>query len=157
MTLHYCTENKPSLFFCQPDPITGIAKPTPLVELRYFGLVSQVVLESMHTLFELVCKKFLEDIILGRYLNNMIRRGVRNADGQPVTYRSVLDSRLKLCQKLCPDEFQRKVSTTVWIKSWKATELRQFWVYLAYPLLEDLLTHHPVASQEEKNILELVR
>jgi hypothetical protein len=109
----------------------------------------------MHTLYELVCKHFLEDFILGRHLNKMVQRGARNAFGEGVSYRDVLNSRIEVCQKLCPDEFQRKVSTTTWVKSWKATEHRQFWCYLAYPLLEDLLEKQPGAAREE--LLELVR
>lgn len=137
----------------QPDKVTKIATPTPLVELGYFGLVSNVILESMHTLYELVCKHTLVDFILNRHLNKRIMRN------RPLTYRSVLDARLEICQKLTPDEFQRKVSTTAWVKTWKATEHRQFWVYLAYPLLEDLLRNHPKAgrgSVDQENILQLV-
>jgi hypothetical protein len=51
----------------------------------------------------------------------------------------VFNSRIKLVQKLCPDEFDRKVPTTDHMKAWKATSYRQFFLYLAFPLLEDLV------------------
>jgi hypothetical protein len=141
-------------FFLKPDPLTGIVKPTPLVDLKYFGLVTGVPCESMHTLYQLVCKNFFDGIIVGRYLNARVPAFV-GQPGSTVTYRSILDSRIALCQALCPDEFQRKVSTTTWLPSWKATEHRQFWVYLIYPMTEDLLTLHPAAHNDE--LLKLIR
>lgn len=154
------------IFSKQTDPLTGLAVPSPLVDLKYFGMVSCVPCESMHTLYQLVCKNFFESVIIKRYLDQSVKEegkqlmpkapAIRNETGEVVTFRSILDSRIAMCQKLCPDEFQRNVSTTVWISTWKATEHRTFWLYMAYPLMEDLLgPRNPHAVQQQ--ILKMIR
>lgn len=132
-----------------------MSEPSPLTELKYFGMVSNVILEPMHTLYELLCKHFLSDVILKKYLNNRLRFPRENRFGELARYSDVLDSRIILAQRLCPDEFQRKVSSTAWLKGWKATEHRQFWLYMAYPLLEDLLRDHVRAHNDK--VLEMIR
>lgn len=93
----------------------------------------------MHTLYELVCKNFLEGHILPYLKSSYVVEKDAAGVNRRVYKNEILDSRILLCQALCPDEFQRKLSTTAWQKKWKATEYRQFWLYLAYGLMEDLL------------------
>jgi hypothetical protein len=67
-----------------------------------------------------------------------------------VKKRAILDSRIKIISKLRPFEFDRQIETTEFMRmgTWKATTYRQFFLYVAYPLLEDLL---------DSDWLELVR
>jgi hypothetical protein len=118
-----------------------------LCELGYFGMVSGFPLESMHTLYLLVCKHFFDEML------GTLNRGwvtVRGPDGNNMQLRrkAILDSRIKMMDKLCPYEFDRRVETTDFLGTWKATTYRQFFLYLAYPLLEDLL---------DKDWLQLLR
>jgi hypothetical protein len=53
--------------------------------------------------------------------------------------RAILDSRIALTDKFCPSEFDRRVESSDYLGTWKASTYRQFFLYLAYPLLEDLL------------------
>lgn len=99
--------------------------PTPLLELGYFKVIRDVPLEPMHILW-LLCSKYYM-----RYIISCLKHS---------KLLDVLDSRLKVMEQLSPSEFARRVSGTSFLSTdWKATCYRQFFLYLAYPLLEDLL------------------
>jgi hypothetical protein len=110
-------------------------KRSALCELEYFGMVSGFPLESMHTMYLLVCKFFLEQMLV------VLGRGWISGPkpGEKLKRKAILDSRIKMMQKMVPFEFDRKIETTDYMGTWKATTYRQFFLYLAYPLLEDLL------------------
>jgi hypothetical protein len=87
------------------------------------------------------------------YIKTVLGRGfviVGQKDKKDIQVKriDILNSRISELGRLCPFEFDRIVTTTKHVTSWKATSYRQFFLYLAYPLLEDLL---------DEKMLRLVR
>lgn len=105
---------------------------SPLCELGYFGMITGFPLEGMHTLYILACGGFMEIIMsfLQQPPQSMLSKGTRV---------DRLADRILLCQYLTPSEFTRKVSSVRHLADWKAVEYRHFFMYLAAPLLEDLV------------------
>jgi hypothetical protein len=91
-------------------------------------MVSGFPLEGMHSLYMLLCSEFLDVII--KYLHTAVRGSDRVER---------LSQRIIICHALVPSEFTRKVSPVSKLADWKATEYRQFFLYLAAGLLEDLV------------------
>jgi hypothetical protein len=118
-----------------PDGTRVPMEESALCQLKYFGLVSGVPMEAMHTFYILACRHFLDFIKIN------LNKGFVNDEVTGVRRRrlDILNSRIKIVGKLCPFEFDRKVTTTDHQNCWKATSYRQFFLYLAYPLLEDLV------------------
>lgn len=106
-----------------------------LLQLDYFDIVADVPIETMHLYWQLVCKHYLDEIMF------VLRRGFGVLKNKRISKRiHYLNSRIKAIGKLCPSEFDRKLSSTEFIHTaWKASSYRQFFMYAALPLLEDLL------------------
>lgn len=60
------------------------------------------------------------------------RRGVTAVD-------AALDARILISTQFCPKEFNRRMSPVSKCANWKAVETRQFMLYLAYNVFEDML------------------
>jgi hypothetical protein len=121
---------------------------SPFCELGYFGMVDGFPLEGMHSLYMLLCGEFLDVII------NFLQTAVRGSDRV-----ERLSQRITLCHPLVPSEFTRKVSPVSNLTDWKATEYRQFFLYQASALLEDLvedddpaMDHRNVAGQHDEPV-----
>jgi hypothetical protein len=105
-------------------------------------MVSGFPLDAMHTMYLLVCKHLLEFALEGCRRTYLIPNPTDPALTCKTTKQAVIDARLEICKSLTPAEFNRKVSPTQWASDWKAVEFRQFFLYLAYPIFEDVLETH---------------
>jgi hypothetical protein len=99
-------------------------------------MVSGFPLEAMHTLYLVVGKHFLETILETISVGMVVEEHGNQAR---VNRKAILNSRIAQCHKICPSEFDRRVTSTNFFGEWKATTFRHFFLYLAYPLLEDLV------------------
>lgn len=105
---------------------------SPLCELGYFGMVSGFPLETMHTLYKLICDDFMETLL------ETIEKKVK-IDDCYYDKKEILASRIEMIRRLTPSEFQRKLTGLDRLSEWKATEFRQFFLYLATALFEGLV------------------
>lgn len=103
---------------------------TPLKLLR-IGLVSTFPVDYMHSICLGVMRKLLHTWVDGGQYYGLARRI------------SVLNNRLlKISKCHWPIDFNRKPRTLTELKRWKATELRQFLLYLGPVILIDILPKH---------------
>lgn len=102
---------------------------SPLCELN-IGMVSGFPIDYMHSVCLGVMRKLL---FLWRNGSRLVRI--------PVQKLLVLENRLKILKTYWPIEFNRKPRSFNELEHWKATEYRQFLLYVV-PLLEDILAPH---------------
>ncbi|KAK5647869.1 hypothetical protein RI129_002761 [Pyrocoelia pectoralis] len=100
---------------------------TPLSELKV-GLITSFPVDYMHCICLGVMRKLL---FLWRDGSRIYRISGDN--------RVALDNNLNLMQNCWPLEFNRKPRTLIDLERWKATELRQFLLYLGPVLLMNVL------------------
>lgn len=100
-------------------------------------MVTRIAIDPMHTLYIGVLKHLMNKLMK----NNLGQRYTQIKD-KP-TGQQILDSRIAACHAFLPDEFSRRVTSTSNIATWKAMEFRQFFLYMAFALMEDLIDAEP--------------
>lgn len=100
---------------------------TPLSDL--LGLVTKVPFEGLHSVWGGNVKKALTGSIDGKF--NARRMSGRKQD--------ILDSRMEQLKVFCPSDFNRRPNKLTAFHSFKATEFRQFALYTAPAVFENVL------------------
>ena len=96
-----------------------------LIELG-LNLITDSALDSMHLVYLGVMKKFLNFLIEGRLkLNNQNNK--------------LLEKKINLVRKRTTNNFGRSLSPFYVVNKWKATEYRQFLLYVGIYILKDLV------------------
>lgn len=101
---------------------------TILRQIPHFGLVSKVPLDYMHLVCLGVMRKLLMLWLTGPLQIRLPSRTV-----------TIISNHLELFRKNVPTDFARKPRVLNYIKLWKATEFRQFLLYISPVILKDIL------------------
>lgn len=125
---------------------------TILRQIPHLGLVSRVPLDYMHLVCLGVMRKLLMLWLAGPLQTRLPSRSVK-----------IISDHLETFRKNVPTDFARKPRSLNCIKYWKATELRQFLLYIGPVILKNILRkdvylnfltlHVAIASLANPNIL----
>jgi hypothetical protein len=111
--------------------------PTCLVQIPDIDIVKDCLLDVMHFVFG-----HLRTVLY--YHNGKGPYGAMYKLSSHVLRK--MDERLIETRKYCPRKFQRKAESLEYLASWKATQLRQFLLYIGvvifHGLLDDAKLHH---------------
>lgn len=99
-----------------------------LKTIRSFQFISKVPLDYMH----LVCLGVVRTIL------NMLTSGGKNVGLGADAVRRI-NRRLRKIKEYTPAEFVRKPDTLSFLSMWKATQLRQFLLYISYAAMVDII------------------
>lgn len=97
--------------------------PCCLSIIKNFDLVKNIPLDYMHLICEGVMKRLLNEWIKNKYIISS-----QNANG--------ISKQLCAAATYCPTEFQRQLESLDKIKLWKATQYRQFLLYIGVYVLQ---------------------
>jgi len=102
---------------------------TILINIPFFGAISNVVLDYMH----LVCLGLMKKLLF-LWMKGPLKTRLSNFSVQKIS------KKLLCLKKYTPSDFPRKARSLEFIKLWKATEYRQFLLYTGPVILKTILS-----------------
>jgi hypothetical protein len=102
---------------------------SPLLKIPDFNIINSCILDSMHLIYQGVCKRFL----------SFLKGGPRQIRLSQTQIQSISEKLCKLSQ-FTPSEFARRPRSLGDMERWKATEFRQFTLYTGVVVLQDVIS-----------------